>query len=320
VKRLLAAAVAVAMVAVSLYLRDRMDDEGGAASGGKGGGRTTVVCARDLAEACRALEADGDADVTIEDAGTTYERLVAGDDVADAWLVLQPWPEMVDVGTRGSSGADRFVGGDPVLARSPLVLVTVVDRRGTEPCVEADAGWGCLGEAARAGARIGWPDPASTASGRLALGAATVGFFGTSAVSTNDFAGEFELWRADVLEAAGPQPDPTRTLLVNPAAFQLGVTTEAAHALATREATERNVSRLRFLYPEPVVTADVVLAAIDGSDLPEDLVAGARDALLERGWRGPGGRGAPDDAPPLPDGTNLPSAGVLVALGEAVRR
>ena len=75
------------------------------------------------------------------------------------------------------------------------------------------------------------------------------------------------------------------------------------------------------IYPEPMTTADVQLVARSGIDLDEALdrldPGVVRDALAAEGWRIDGA--APEaaaDAPPLPEGANLPGPGVLNALAD----
>ena len=73
------------------------------------------------------------------------------------------------------------------------------------------------------------------------------------------------------------------------------------------------------LYAEPMVTADVVLAprrGLDAAALLDELDRDAlRDALATAGWRidGRPPEGAAGAAE-LPDGSGLPSAGVLQSL------
>ena len=76
---------------------------------GPSGQASTVVCIPELQSACRALAADEDLDLTIEPAGTTYERLVADPGSApEAWVTLAPWPQMVSSAVSLSGGEDPF--------------------------------------------------------------------------------------------------------------------------------------------------------------------------------------------------------------------
>ena len=72
------------------------------------------------------------------------------------------------------------------------------------------------------------------------------------------------------------------------------------------------------IYPEPMTTADVQLVprgGLDAGDLLDRLDRGdvdVRSALVDQGWRPTTGQG--DPAVAIPEGSNLPSAGVLNAL------
>jgi hypothetical protein len=84
---------------------------------------------------------------------------------------------------------------------------------------------------------------------------------------------------------------------------------------------------LTLLYPEPVVTADVVVAAVAASPNRDgaDGLAGNSElaaALARTGWRVPGQPSARGvrNTPALPRGSGLPTdPGSLVALQETWR-
>jgi hypothetical protein len=179
--------------------------------------------------------------------------------------------------------------------------------------------WRCVGDSAADGARVGWPDPGSSAIGSLDLGAVTVGFIDTSPISTNDFSDEYRLWRSTLLEADQVRPKPVETLLQSPAFFDLGVTTEAEQRTSASGASSDRLARLQFLYPEPVVTADVVLAPLSGRALPGGLAQAAARALIGTGWRPADGSTSNGAEPALPDSSNLPGPGVMVALRKEVQ-
>src|SRR5262245_14349484 len=94
-KRVGAIVLAVVLIAGGLLLRRALDDDDDGGESG-GDGATTVVCIPELESACRALAAaHDDVELTVEDAGATYER-VASDPASapDAWVTLHPWPGM----------------------------------------------------------------------------------------------------------------------------------------------------------------------------------------------------------------------------------
>jgi hypothetical protein len=106
------------------------------------------------------------------------------------------------------------------------------------------------------------------------------------------------------------------------ATYDVVGTTEAEAGPGIAAAAPDRRKELTLLYPEPVVTADVVLAAVASSpneDAATDL-AGDGDlagALASSGWRVPGQPNAPGvrDTPALPRTSGLPpDPGALVAL------
>ena len=71
---------------------------------------TAVTCIPELESACRALAAgDPGIHLTVEPAGTTYERVVADPSSApQAWVTLAPWPAMVSSAVAVNGGTDPF--------------------------------------------------------------------------------------------------------------------------------------------------------------------------------------------------------------------
>jgi hypothetical protein len=332
--RLLALLAAVAMVVGAVVVRGAMDDDEE---------RTTttlrLVCSTELAAVCDALAADGGSDVraTVEAAADTASRLNAvgpGDDSGlDGWLVAGPWPAIVDE-ARQREAADPLLDDGPVLARSPVVLAVRPDRADVlqRHCEGGTVGWKCLGQAAGepwVSLTTGRPEwglvkpglpSVSTAAGLAVLAAATTGFFGAPVASSTDLDdGPYQDWLRQLLDAVPGRPSSAlQTLLQRPSAFDAvgALEAEAAPALA-RTATNPKPA---LLYPDPVATADVVLGTTGGraAELLREVVAGpvGKRALATTGWRVAGEPLAPgiDPTRSLPDGSGLPSAGVLEAL------
>ena len=294
------------MVAGSIVVRDRLDSREEDRND-----PLRVVCAAELATACDRLRQAG-AQVTVEPAAATADRLAAADDPdVDGWLVPAPWPEIVDGRRRGRDPLFSDVGAP--IARSPLVLVVQRDLRarcGNSP------GWKCLGDQAVAGmARPGHADPVADALGTLIIGQAASAFFARGDLSSLDLDDpNFARWfRA--LELAAP-----RTLSGGSALEEmLGTTFATYNAVATVEAEARPIlersalrDRVELLYPEPMATADVVLAGTgDDARRVRELTDDARRALVDSGWRA--------DAAGLPPTNGLPSPGFLDALRTRAR-
>jgi hypothetical protein len=316
VKRVLALAGAVAMVVVAVLVRTAGDDDGGAAAGGSGSGSgsgdgagAVVVCATELAEACRALPG---ATVLVEDAGTTADALRAGtlrDDV-DGWLVPAAWVDVVASGDR----PDALVGRGRLVASTPVVLAVDEARAGAVAdlcpgagllrCVGSSAGapWADLGGEARWGAlRIGLP-PADTGTGLVVLAAIATSFFDGTDFARQDFdlpgggsdGRSFRVWLTD-LARTGRTGDasPVRTL----------VTARGTYTAAGALRAEAELLPVQVLDVEPEVLAEATLVQVAGGGRLPD-VAPARDVLVDAGWDA-----ADSDAP-----SSRHPPGVLAAL------
>lgn len=289
-KRFLALLVAVGMVVGAYVVRQRIDeDDGGGTSVGAvdDEGPVELVCIPELATACR--------DGTVEDAATTIDRLVSGDDDIDVWLTLEPMPAMVDL-------LREQAGREPLFQESPeRVAATVLGEVGAPEC-----DWRCIGEG---DARLGAPDPDS-ATGLLIAGAATVGFFGTDAVATNDFTPEFDRFLERFQRPTRVDDDPVRTRLLSRAFFDVALDLAAPAEQELAEANAATRGDLKVTYPDPVAIAFAVVAVASGST-DGGLAEPAGEALVAGPWVDP------DEL--ANDRSNLPSPGVLVALRERIR-
>lgn len=329
-RRVLALGVSVGLVALAFVVRGQADD-GDGRGGGDGGDR--LVCATELGDVCDTL-AD-DYDVTVEDAATTADRLIAiarADEApADLWLAPRPWVEAVEV-SRQLNGNDAVTGeASGTIARSPVVLVVQQNR------ADALAGscggtiaWQCVGDAADgpwtdASGQPNWgtvkagiADPAAGAN-LVTLGAAAADFLDDPGFASNDFDGALDNWLAGLAASASAadRPDAVGEMITGGAGIiaVLGtVEAEAGPALSS--------DVVRVVVPEPVVTADLVAVPIveEGvdSDAAGDLAGDGDllDALAEAGWRVDGRDPAPgvDTGVELPDQGNLPQGDVLWVL------
>jgi hypothetical protein len=308
VKRVLALAAAAAMVVVAVLVRTAADDDGAGGSASGDGSGATVVCATELAEACRALP---DATVLVEDAGTTADALRAGTlhgDV-DGWLVPAAWVDVV-----ASGAPEALVGRGRLVATTPVVLAVDDARAGAVAdlcpgprllhCVGSAAGtpWADLGGDQRWGPlRIGLP-PADTGTGLVVLAAVATSFFEGTDFARQDFdaPGEgpdgrsFRVWLTDLARTGqASDPSPVRTL----------VTARGAYTAAGALRAEAQGLRVEMLDVEPEVLAEVTLVQVaGGGPLPD--VAPVRDVLVGAGWDPADGDAPPSRHPP----------GVLAAL------
>lgn len=337
VARVLALLAAVAMVAGALVVRSRIDETEERTSA-----PLRLVCATELEAACTALDKQKGSTVqtTVEPAATTADtltKLAPGEaPPLDGWLVTAPWPAIVE-GARTRNASTRLLRPGSVLARSPVVLAVREGRHATlvSRC-NGPPGWRCLGEVAGMrwselpGGQAGWGvvkpgyPSASSAAGLTVMGGALAAYFAPRAdLSRADLDdGQFQSW-LDRLEGAVPErpPSPLEILLQRPTAFDAVGSLEAGAGPQVLRARE---PKPVLLYPSPVVTADVVLATIDGpvSELLSEVVSSAasRGALASAGWRVNGEKLVPGIPPmDLPPTSNLPDPGVLDALRARLR-
>lgn len=346
-RRLGAALIAVLMVVVALYVRGRIDDDGRSGNA-TGGSVVHLRCSTELEAVCTDLSnEDSDVDVTVADAGATFDALVAVPDAQrrtvgfDAWLVPEPWPALVDV-QRGANGLEpMFSGTTDRIARSPLVLVVRADRRPVLEVTPECAGtvtWKCIGQVAGRSwdsiggqaqwgqVRPGHSDPTRSATGLLVLNQATRSFLGTEEYdrfqleNTDDYGDWLSSLEQAIPRAARTSPSPFLDLLQQPVYDAVGTTEAEAGPVLTKAARDRR-RQFALLYPEPVVTADVVLAPVVGADTAaaDSLATSSelRTALAANGWRVPGEPRATGvrATPALPPNNGLPGdPGALLAL------
>jgi hypothetical protein len=345
VQRVSAALVAVLMVVVAVWIRGLIDEDGDG-----DGGTVRLLCTTELEAACAELAEHTDTAVTVEPAGTTAQSLVALSDEQrpdfDAWLAPGPWSQMVDVQRRVNGLRPVFETPSAPIGRSPLVLVVRADRAPVleaTPACNATVDWRCVGAVAGQpwtdlpGGQEAWGtvkpahgDPATSATALLVLSQATSEFLGTADYSRADLENNDEYldWLSGI-ERSIPKLPPTAASpfaemlqQLPTATYDIVGTTEAEAGPGIADAARDRRRALTLLYPEPVVTADVVLAVVAGSSDKVGDLAGDADlaaALARTGWRVPGQPNARGvrDTPALPRASGLPpDPGSLVALQE----
>ena len=266
------------MVAVALFVRQAIDDDG------DGGGGTSsarvVTCARGLEVVCDALE---DVEVRVEDAAATAAALVAGDGAeVGTWVTTSAWVEVVD------ARVEHDLGAPELLARSPVVVGIVPARAEAVQALCVAAVWRCLGDRvgrpwSELGGEAGWgplwtglPD-ADSATGLAVLGAVVTGFFGRQDFAANDFAAEdLPSWLGNLAERSGGRdPDPAATLVTRAGQYSAVATHAAAVA-------PLDPGRITALGAEPAVDVEVVAVTAPDARVPD--LDDARDALQRDGW------------------------------------
>jgi hypothetical protein len=339
--------VAVVMIVAAVLIRDLViegDDSGGGGGGGGGpAGPVRLVCVSEVRAACEQLaDEDDGVEVTIASAGTTLDELTSPEfrgsqSAYDAWVTLDPLPEVVDA-RRDQQGDDQVLADPTPVASSPVVLVASNDRADAlvsacgEPsdpdsddvvvsvrCVAEAAGgpWSAAGgEGSWGPVRYGFVDPDRQAEGQAVLGQLATAYFaeldpplGPDAYASNDFAPlGFSTWLGGVAAEADTSSQggtPLEKLVQRgPSAFGAVATLEASATDAI--AGTRAEGSLTVIYPSPMATAVVSLAPVGGApgaDDVDDVLEPLREALAGTGWD-------VDD----PTAAGLPRPGVADAL------
>ena len=295
-KRLLALVVAVALVGGALLARAAIDDDGGGgdSSGSDGGGRPTLLCARELEQACRELQRDHDVEIDIVAAGLSTDEIATVPDDRirdlgfDGWLTLSRNAEIARDRRTRASLAPAIEEPSERIARSPLVIGIWKDRAGAlaPACQDRQITWRCIGELAGrpwvtlAQGQPAWgvlkpghSDPATTGEGLLVIGQAASSYFGRSDLTLDDYADDgFLEWFGRLENAVRLTDSPFEQMLVGGAAlYDMVGTTEAEAGPELARASRDRREQVDLLYPSPVATADVVYAAVAGADGADDL-------------------------------------------------
>lgn len=325
VSRLLALAVAVALVVGALAIRDRGED-GGPVVGPATGAPLAATCMRDLRALCDDA-ANDDVAWSSATAATVSDGLAAGD--VDLALVPAAWADVAD------DARDRR--GQPALARSavlastPIVLVAFADRAEVlaAACgvpVEA-LSWDCIGEHAGSswedlGGDVRWGrvvpghGPADGAVGLQATAsviASRTGVpFSLNELREVDFSSWFgRLERAvDAFRPAGGS-HLTGMVTRGPSVANVATATEA-------EVVRRDLATvfgdIVVIAPDPLFAVELVVVGAS-AEAVDDLVARLdTTALAEAGWRLDPATAPEAGLPTLPAPTTSPSGGVLTAV------
>lgn len=318
-RRPVAVLIAVGLIVVAIVVRNRIDS--GGSGNGSAGGKLKLVCTPELQSVCEKLGSD--VDVTIEDPGHTEGSLekATGDPGVDGWLTPGPWPQIVEA-ARKSAGAESLLATGAPLGRTRVDLAVWPDRLAVlRQFCKGDVTWKCFGDAVGKGTwtaiggppawgpiSIGLPDPPNDATGLAALGAATVGYFNKTDLSSTDLSDSgFQSWLRKLVQANADHPALEDVLARGPAEAAAVATLDAVGGPVL--ATSPRSPKPALTYPAPVASADVVLGSVisdRGRQLASVVDARLPDLLRKAGW--PVANGAP---------TGLPAPDLLDALRDA---
>lgn len=243
-----------------------------------------VVCAPDLADACRAAAAAIGTGIVV-----SIERV---DDTlgnpADApmvWVTLDPLPAAL------TSVDPSLAYTSTVVASSPLSLVVAAERSETlTTTCGAVVEWRCLGDHAGdpwadLGGSASWASlrpgfsPDSTAVGAVSVAAAVRSYFGTTSITATDpsfiawarqFAGAVSTSSLSAGTAVG-------TIQVRPSTLDVAVGVPA-------ELVRADDPRFTVLAVGDQTPLAVVVAERDGARAPDGFADAVGDQLVEAGW------------------------------------
>ena len=278
---------------------------------------TEVVCITELRDVCTELQQQHpDLVATIEDAGTTLDRLAELDDPANApvWLTIDPFPAMVDelrqndpLGFESDAvGASQLAVAFPSDGRAEVITsFCESESQRLWQCIGANAGtdWSDLGGGSIPGALS--PSLGEVPEAALALvsfGHSVASYFGETNPSATRF-GEtsFITWLRNLSGASEGRTQqnstPLATMAVRPA-LDTAATATFEVAAIDDAGDEFDVN-----YSEPQMWIQAVIATPAGVATPDDLAADVTRLLAEHDWNPP----TAAEAPP-------PSASTLLAL------
>lgn len=332
-KRLFALLVAVGLVVGALWVRGDLSLAVPTGDGQQPAGTIRVVCARELEPACADLEGQGLGEISTQDVERTTAALAEETGPSfDAWLTLQPWPQLAR--DRREAGLDPLLGDDSaVLARS-RVLVAVWSERAEvlDASCGAELTWSCVGDNAASSwadlggeerwgpLKAGFNRPGEQAEGLLSLAQASGSYFDTGAFTSRQLQSPgYFAWLAQLSAAvrgASAQTPLDTMLTTGPASFDLTGVLEAVASQRMQRAAQR-ASGLELREAGPAMTADVVVVGVgEAGQQAADAIAGpAPEVLARHGWRVEGEELAPGLEPvELARDNGLPSAAALEAL------
>ena len=315
-KRLAALAVAVLLVVAAFVIRSTVDDgdDPTTVTGGSTAAplvaRTEVVCITELSDVCTALGADHpELDISIEDAGTTLDRLAALDEesIVPLWVTAEPFPAMVD--SMRSASPVGFT--TEALATSTLAVAVPTGGRadvlGTG-CNSVEL-WHCIGDHAgddwtEIGGEESWRtirpalgDVEDSALALLSFADAIGGYLGTADYSPGAWEADrsFNPWLRRLVNASVQAPNSAGTPLRTMATGRsLDVAATADYELAALGASGE---RYELVYPAVNMSMQVVLAVPPDATAPDGLATELATALTARDWAEPAAAPTPHRPP-----------------------
>jgi hypothetical protein len=287
--RVLAVVGAALLIGVAVLVRGILEDDDGATAddGGDEPADLVVACIPELVEVCNELDT---AELRIEDP----EETIANAEDVDAWVTLDPWPEIAGFGDAPSG----LTNGQLAAASTPLVIAARTDRL-PDGCAPD---WNCLAVGGNDGPEL---PLVTTALGRLALGHAAeewrvVTDAGPSLTTAEIELPAFGAW----LDGIAFDRDPLGDMFAFAPAGPLATAVTAVRFVDDVEGS-REDGRIESF---PGAVPATIVAVVTGR-AAESIREPLQSALVDAGW---------NQAQPDARSSGLPSAGVLFALAQEV--
>lgn len=325
-KRVLALVAAVAMVVGAFVVRSKVIDDSKSGSSRRSGTpssgtRLTIACAPELTDVCDAVQGG---DIRVLSKPLDVHDAAAAAPNIDAWLTYGPAPAIVNA---DAADQQKVYEAGTVVASARLAVVAPDDRVAAlnKYCRAAKLTWSCLVRAAglswsavapndarlQGTVKVGVGNP-SSALGSILTGPLALATANQSDPGIDDIDSKAVERVVSSVDQAPPDDELTDLTIQGPAAFSAVVAPEGSARRAAASTRGQGLG-LVVIYPEPVATTVVVLAAPSGRQVPQAVTdafngPGARRALLSAGWT-PTSRGTT---------TGLPAPDVLSALRQVI--
>lgn len=316
IKRIGAVVIAVGLVLGALAIRRTVIDPD-TGNGGSGPAPEVVrlQCGTELQAVCDDIaEGRDDIEVTVEDPGTTTDRLSAlpagADPGFDAWLAVGPWAAMT-ADNRQFGGADGAVleAESPTIGVSHTALAVLRAGEAAVAGCEPAPTWRCVGGLTAEGVTAGMPTP-QRGDGLVILASATSSYFEGNSYDSIDLQDtEFQRWFTGLTERSA-RARSSRQIPLDTAITQPGTYNVVGALTAQIDPHGRSGSAVTA-YPDTVIAAPIQVAtrtSYSPSDAIDQLGAERIVQALEEHRYDPVRKG--ETAPP----SELPSPGVLQNL------
>ncbi len=285
--RIAAVVAAAALIVGAIAIRNQLIDGDSSDDTPNRTDSTVLVCVTELADACRA-SVDDDITVRIEAAGDTLDDLVEGVDPV-MWVTFQPFPAMVD-SARTAIGEPPIAYETTTVSSSEMSLVAepAVIARIQDACSDT-AAWRCIADL---DLNVGFARSSASGTGLLGVAQVALDYESTGGIPVGD--AFFVLWFENIVTSVAPVQMSGATAIdtIQTRSSSMDVAVGARAQLG-----DDNGSDLGVAYAEPMIRADVVLAAPPGMSVPSALADRLTNALVEAGWDTPDrSGGSPDPA------------------------